>query len=250
MRFRLSLGLPLTYAALAAVLFVPRARAQDRSSDPINDGFMPGSYLRLSAGVTAPVNAQGNLRNWSRGQSANLMWETWGAGSGGTDLTGFGLGIGYTMLPLDDAAFVRNFTPTLVTGQTATATASKAGVFEVATSIRIRIPAPYIMPHISLGFGFMNWHPGTIHYTTTTGESADARQQSRSGAEFTIGGGLDKQVYDRYGVFAEAIYAYGFTNLGQGLATPTGTCSSNGCDALKNTSLGTIRGGLRVRLGE
>jgi hypothetical protein len=196
------------------------------------------------------VNAQGNLRDWNRGQSVNVTWENWGAGSGGTDLTGFGIGIGYTMLPLNDAAFVRNFTPTLVGGQTTSATASKAGVFEIATSLRIRIPSPFIMPHISVGFGFMNWHPGTIHYTTTTGESADAKQQTRSGAEFTIGGGLDKQLYDRYGIFAEAIYTYGFTNIGQGLATPTGTCSANGCDALKNTTLGTIRGGLRVRIGE
>jgi hypothetical protein len=225
-------------AAIAALLFVPRVEAQDTGSS--NDGISPGNYLRLSAGSTSPVSAKGNLRDWGSGISYNLTWENWGSGAAGTDLTGFGFGIGYTLLPFKSDFFVQNFTPTQVTGSTASANASSAGVFEALANIRVRIPSPFIMPHLSLGLGFMNWHPA----------SADAKQQSRSGAEFTIGGGVDKQLFDRYGLFAEALYVYGFTSVGQGLATPTGTCAQNGCDVLKNTTLGTIRGGVRVRIGQ
>jgi hypothetical protein len=249
MRIRSSLFSMLIFAAVAALVFVPRAWSQGASSDN-HDNIAPGDYLRFSAGATSPVSPKGNLRDWGSGTTYNLVWENWGAGSNGTDLTGFGFGIGYTMLPLKNSFFVQNFVPTQVTGQTASATAANAGVLEITTNLRIRIPAPFVMPHVSLGLGFMNWHPGTIHYTTTTGATADAKQQSRSGAEFSIGGGVDRQLFDRYGLFAEALYTYGFTNVGQGLATPTGTCAASGCDVLKNTTLGTLRGGLRVRIGE
>lgn len=243
----------LAVATAALLVTAPRANAQGvggYGGVDMTDGLMPGDYLRVSVGATSPIHPQGSLRDWSRGQSYALNWENWGASSGGVDMVAFGASIGYTLLPLDEAEFIRNFTPTLVTGQTASATASRAGVFELTTNARIRIPAPYIMPSVLIGFGFMNWHPGTIHYTTTTGDAADAKQQSRSGAELSIGGGLDKHIYDRFGIFAEALYTYGFTSFGQGLATPTGVCSNNGCDALKNTSIGTIRGGLRVRIGQ
>jgi hypothetical protein len=106
------------------------------------------------------------------------------------------------------------------------------------------------MPSVSLGFGYINFRPSTIEYTSATG-SASTAEQRRYGGEFTIGAGLDKHVIDRLAVFGEASYTYGFTSLGQGLARPGGTCatSSNGCDPLKNTTLGTIRGGLRVHVG-
>jgi hypothetical protein len=250
MRFRSSIVSSFVLAALTTLCLVPAARAQDRagSEGSSSDGLIPGDYLRISGGMTTPVNAQGTLRDWGRGQSMHVVWETWGAGPSGVDIVSFGLGAGYSLLPFKSDVFVHDFKPTLVTGNTTSATASKAGVLEITTSFRVRIPAPYIMPHISVGLGFMNWHPATIHYTTDTGESADAKQQSRSGAEVSIGGGLDKQIYDRYGLFAEAIYAYGLTSFGQGLATP-GNCATTACNALKNTSIGTIQAGLRVRIG-
>jgi len=246
MRNRSSLVSTLVFAAVAALVLVPRAQAQGGG----DGGFLSGDYLRLSGGVVSPVAPKGNLRDWGSGPGFNLTWENWGSGSAGTDITGFGFGVGYTMLPLKSDFFIHNFTPTQVTGQTATATASHAGVLEIMTNLRIRVPSSFIMPYVNLNLGFMSWRPGTIHYTTTTGASADAKQQSRSGAEFGIGAGVDKQLFDRYALFAEAMYTYGFTNVGQGLATPTGTCAANGCDVLKNTTLGTIRGGLRVRIGD
>jgi len=251
MHFRSSLVSSFVYAALAAACLAPSARAQDRagSESGMSDGLMPGDYLRISGGAATPVNAKGTLRDWGSGQAVHLLWETWGAGPSGVDIVSFGLGAGYSLLPFKSDVFVRDFIPTLVSGtRTVSANASNASVLEITTSFRVRIPAPYIMPHISVGLGFMNWHPATIHYTTDAGATGDAKQQSRSGAEVSIGAGLDKQIYDRYGLFAEATYAYGLTSFGQGLATP-GNCATTACNALKNTSIGTIHGGLRVRIG-
>ena len=93
----------------------------------------------------------------------------------------------------------------------------------------------------------MNWAPATINYTSATG-SGTAKQRHRSGAELTIGAGLERHIVDRYGIFAEAAYAYGFTSIGQGAATPGGVCATSSCDILKNTSIATLRGGLSVRV--
>ena len=43
---------------------------------------------------------------------------------------------------------------------------------------------------------------------------------------------------------------YGYTSFGQGLAGSGSACLTSGCDLLKNTPLGTIRGGLRVHVGQ
>jgi hypothetical protein len=64
----------------------------------------------------------------------------------------------------------------------------------------------------------------------------------------TIGAGLERRIADRYGLFAEAVYAYGFTSIGQGSAAPGGVCGTNSCDVLKNTSIATLRGGVSVRV--
>ena len=236
---------PLLISGLVA--FAPAAGAQATSGDPMADGLIAGDYLRVSGGLVSPINPQGSLRDWSRGSTINVMWENWQAGGAGVSSTGFGIAIGYTLLPLNEKQFVGDFVPSSG-GQTQSATANKAGVLEVMTNLRIRIPSPFVMPSINLGFGFMDWRPGEIHYTATSG-SGTAQQQHRSGLELAIGGGLDKTIVDRWAVFAEALYAYGFTSFGLGLATPGGTCASNGCDVLRNTSLGIVRGGLRVRMG-
>jgi hypothetical protein len=87
-----------------------------------------------------------------------------------------------------------------------------------------------------------------VHYTTPT-ETTTASQRHRRGAAFTIGAGLDKRLIDRFALFGEALYTYGFTSIGQGFVTPGGTCTTASCDVFKNTTLGVIRGGLRVRVG-
>jgi hypothetical protein len=246
MRPRLAIGL---LAMLAT--FSTRAGAQERGtqSDRFTDGLVSGDYLRLSGGMLSPVNPQGSLRDWDRGTSFGVVWENWQSGSGGVGRVGFGIGVNYGLLPLNEQQFLSEFLTPLQTRATS-AHASNASVLEIETSIRLRIPAPFIMPSISLGFGYINFRPSTIEYTSATGQ-ATTDEQRRYGGEFTIGGGLDKHIVDRFAVFGEATYTYGFTSLGQGLARPGGTCATvaNGCDPLKNTAFGTIRGGLRVRVG-
>ncbi|HEX8946278.1 MAG TPA: hypothetical protein VF785_24285 [Gemmatimonadaceae bacterium] len=246
MRPRFSIGL-----LAVLVLFSRVATAQDRAaeSDRMTDGLLPGDYVRLSAGLLSPVNPQGSLRDWDRGTAYNLVWENWQSGPGGVGRIGFGIGVNYGLLPLNQTQFLSEFVTPQGSRATA-ATASSASLLEIETNVRFRIPAPYIMPNLSLGFGYINFRPSTIQYAAPEG-SATTAEQRRYGGEFTIGGGLDKHIVDRFAVFGEATYTYGFTSLGQGLARPGGTCatSSNGCDPLKNTTLGTIRGGLRVRVG-
>ncbi|MEO6877493.1 MAG: hypothetical protein ABI205_03365 [Gemmatimonadaceae bacterium] len=247
MSFRLlvsSLGALSLFAAMAPL--APMAHAQ---SGGYSDGLVSGDYLRMSAGTMGPVRPQGSLHDWNRGTSASVAWESWYGGSA-TDpgLIGFGVGGDYGRLPFNQRQFLPVFTTPL--GGTATsATASAATVFSIETTFRVRIPTPFIMPSVLIGLGYLDFHPSTIHYTAPGGDGTTT-QQHRRGAALSIGAGLDKHIVQRVAVFGEAVYSYGFTSLGQGLVTPRGTCTSNGCDVLKNTTLGTLRGGLRLQVGK
>lgn len=240
MRSRLLFAVGTTLVSLARV-------AHAQGDDRMAAGLTAGDYLRLSGGVTKPVNAQGSLNDWSRGSAINLGWENWQNGGTGVGRLGIAINLGYSLLPLNERQFLTDFTP--IQGGTATsATASSAGLLEVATNFRFRIPAPILMPTINVGVGFMNWRPSTISYINASG-TGSAKQRHRSGAELTIGGGLERHIVDRFGLFAEAVYAYGFTSIGsQSSATPGGVCATNTCDVLKNTSVATLRGGLSVRV--
>ena len=234
-RLLLAVGVPLMLSS--------RARAQ--GSD-LAAGLRAGDYVRVSGGVTTPVNAQGSLKDWSQGTAINVAWENWQNGGTGVGRLGIALSASYSFLPLDEKQFLSEFIP--ITGARPTsATASQAGVLEIATNFRFRIPSPLIMPTIDVGVGYMNWRPADIQYTSVTG-GGTAKQRHRSGPELTIGGGLERHIVDRYGLFAEAHYAYGFTSIGQGGATPGGLCATSSCDILKNTSVVTARGGLSVRI--
>jgi hypothetical protein len=233
----------LLLAAGAQLVLSSLALAQ--SSD-LAAGLRAGDYLRLSGGVTTPVNPQGSLKDWSQGTAINVGWENWQNGGTGVGRLGIAINASYSFLPLDEKQFLSEFIP--ITGARPTsATASDAGVLEIATTLRFRIPSPLIMPTINVGIGFMNWRPADIQYNSSTG-GGTAKQRHRSGPELTIGGGLERNIVDRYGLFAEAQYAYGFTSIGQGGATPGGLCATSSCDILKNTSITTLRGGLSVRI--
>ncbi len=243
MRSRLWLAVVVGLSSLAYT-----ASAQDSgSSDPLADGLVAGNYLRISGGALAPLNAQGSFRDWTGGSGIALMWENWESGSSGVDRLGFGIGATYSTLPFTSDHFLATFT-TLQGVRATAATASSAPLLTIETNLRIRIPSPFIMPSIVFGFGYLNFHPSTIHYSAPTGD-ATTSQARKYGGELSIGGALDKQIFDRYAVFGEALYMFGFTSLGQGFATPGGACTGGSCDVLKNLSAGVIRGGLRVRVG-
>jgi hypothetical protein len=244
----------LAVAALIALL-APRAMLSQGGgpdeipSNPWNDGLLPGNYVRMSAGSATPVSPHAALRYWDRGTTYYVAWENWDTGSSGVSLVGFSINASYSALPLNAPLFLSTFTP--VNGGTVTsATASRAGILEVTSGIRVRLPLPYIMPNFSVGLGLIDWEPGSIKYESTNG-SGSAKQQHRVSGEFTVGAGIEKNIFDRYGVFGEALYVYGYTSYGSGFATPGGVCATAGCDAFRNgnTTIGTIRGGLRVRVG-
>jgi hypothetical protein len=219
--------------------------AQAQGTD-LAGGLRAGDYLRISGGVATPVNPQGSLKDWEQGTSFSLQWENWQNGGTGVGRLGIAIMLNYSMLALDEAQFLSEFVP-IQGARPTSASASSAGVFELATNLRFRIPSPLLMPTINVGVGFMNWAPASINYNSPTGPGT-AKQRHRSGAELTIGGGLERNIFDRYGLFAEATYAYGFTSIGQGAATPGGVCATSSCDILKNTSIATLRGGLSVRI--
>lgn len=237
------------FAACAASALAFSAAGAQVIGDPMADGLMPSDYVRASAGVVAPASG---MHYWKSGVGANISWENWQQGGSGVGRVGFGLGIGYSWLPFNTSEFVQNFKPAPSDVAVVSATGAKGSVLEISSMIRIRIPAPFIMPTMNIGLGFINWAPGEIHYTTqgnvagTT--TTSATQQHRSGAEVSIGGGLDKNLYDRYAVFGEAMWSYGFTSYASGFGTPNSSCAG-GCDNERNTSVGTVRGGLRVRIG-
>ena len=251
MRVRSSLAFSILGAAVAALLFVPWRRRRIALSTTCATTSRRAIICDSASVSTNPLDAQGNLRDWSSGTAYNLMWESWGAGGAGTDLTGYGFSVGYTQLPFNNSFFVQNFTPTQVTGSTATATAADARVLEFLATLRIRIPTPLVMPHLSLGLGFIEL--ASRHHSTTPRQRARRPTQSRKAvrrAEFSVGGGVDRHVYDRVGIFAEARTPTAITSFGQVRNADRDVRGQRMRRPLKNTTLGTIRGGLRVRIGQ
>ena len=195
------------------------------------------------------MNAQGSLRDWDRGTVYGLVWENWQSGAGGVGRVGYGIGVNYGLLPLDEQQFLSEFLTPQGTRATS-ASASNASVLEIETNLRFRIPSPFIMPSFSLGLGY-----STIVRRRSLIRRTARRHRPPSNVAMAensrFGGELDKRIVDRVAIYGEATYTYGFTGLGQGIARPGGTCatSTSGCDPLKNTSLGMVRGGLRVHIG-
>jgi hypothetical protein len=218
------------------------AHAQSTQGD-----LTPGDYFRLSSGVIAPVGAKGSLNDWRRGTDFALSWENWGPGPSGTDQVSYGVGFDYGRLPFNQSAI----TSSTINGEAVeSASASSAALWSLGAQLRVRFPVPVVMPSISVDFGFISYQPSTIDYTTASG-AATADERHRTGPYLSIGGGLDRDLFDRAALFIEALYTYGFTNLDEGLATnSTSICTTaGGCEAFKNITVGTVRGGLRVRVG-
>lgn len=234
-------------AALIASLASSRAQAQG-SSDHLADGLIPGDYLRVAFISSNPINPQGSLRDWNRGQGISLVWENWDHGPSGVSRLGFGLEGSYSLYPLDDQAFIADFTNG-PNGLLRTATGTKASILQFGVTTKIRIPTPYIMPTIGVAFGFLDWRPGQIRYTSINGTTGTAKQGHRSGGALSFTGGLDKHIVDRFAIFADASYTYAYTSFGAGLGASGSSCLTANCDLLKNTQLGVFRGGLRVRVG-
>ena len=175
------------------------------------------------------------------------MWENWDTGRNGVGRVGFGLMLDYSLLPFDEQQFLSDFVSP--TGRSAHGEREEGRHFsgrrehhEFAFRRRSSCRRSASGSASSIGVRARSRTPPPTATST-------AKQQHRSGGSVSIGGGLDKQIYDRFAVFGEAIYTYGYTSFGSGLAGSGSTCLTSGCDLLKNTPLGTLRGGLRVHVG-
>jgi hypothetical protein len=218
-------------------------RGQD-TGDPRAGGLVGGDYLRIAGGGMSFLNASGSLREWTGGPVASLMWENWQPDAGVVGKIGFGIGVDYGRLPLDKAQFLNDFQAG--SGQVVTSpTGGSAQILSIATNIRIRIPSPLISPSLSLGLGFLDVRPKAVDYFSN-GVAGSVKQQPRSGAEFSFSGAIDRQLFGRFALYGEAQWMYGLTSLGR-VNTPSGVCAQKACEGTKNTTIGTIRGGLRVR---
>ena len=233
-------------AALAGlatlVSMTSNARAQGAQGDPMAGGLIAGDYLRIGAGMTSPVSPQGSLRDWGNGTGLSLSWENWQSGGSGVGRLGFGITGTYSYLPFKPDVFETE------SGTARNATASHAGILEIVSNARIRFPSPVLSPAITIGFGFINWAPGRITFTDVGNQTVSVTQEHRSGAELSFGASIDRQLWDRYAAYVEGSYVYGYTSYGRGFTAPGGVCTTSGCDPLKNTTVTTLRGGLRVRL--
>ena len=94
----------------------------------------------------------------------------------------------------------------------------------------------YIMPTINVRPRLHQLAPGDR--STTPRPSALARRSSSIDPApiRRFGGGLDKHIVDRFAIFGEAAYTYGYTSFGAGRRRRRAArvCNS-GCDLLKNT---------------
>jgi hypothetical protein len=242
-----SRALVLGAAVFATLLAWSPVRAQD-NADRFSGGLVPGDYVRLGYADVNPVHPEGALRDWKRGNGVDLLWENWDIGrSGGVARLGFGIQGSYSTFPFNEQQFIADFVNGPF-GHVLTATAKSASIIQVGVTTRLRVPMPIIIPSVAVGFGFINWRPGEIRYTAVGG-TGTAKQQNRSGASISFSGGLDAHVIDRFFLFADAAYTYGYTSFGSGLAGSGSACLQADCDLLKNTQLGILRGGLRVHVG-
>lgn len=243
MRSRLLVACALALSSLTGL-----ANAQDPSTpDTDGGGIVGGSYVRLGAGGFLPIDASGSYRDWNAAKGFSAMWENWGTSGDGVDNVGFGIGATYAAMPFNEQQFLASF-QTLQGASATSASAPSASIFTIETNLRYRFSTPVVMPSLILGLGYIDFQPSTIRYDAVAGNGTTS-QRRKNGGEVSLGIGLDRQLMDRYALFAEAMYMYGFTSLGAGLATPAATCTNNGCDVLKNIAAGTVRAGLRVRVG-
>lgn len=237
------------WVTTAVLLFISAwtpVRAQD-ANDRYDGGLAPGDYLRVGYASVNPIHPEGSLVDWNRGRGVHLLWENWAIDSRGVSKLAFGLQGSYSVFPFNEQRFINDFVNG-PNGRVLTASSNHATIYELGVVTRLRFPMPYVIPNIAVGFGFVNWRPGTIDYTAVGG-TGTAKQGNRTGGSLSLSGGLDLHVVDRFFVFGDAAYTYGYTSFGSGLGGSGSACLQTSCDLLKNTQLGVIRGGLRVRVG-
>ena len=184
----------------------------------------PATTSESAAARVFPVNPQGQpaatgaaaRRSTSAGRTG-----TTGANGRRTSWDSRSISV-YSMLPLDESQFLVGLHADLGPEGLPRPAASSAGVFELATNFRFRIPSPFIMPTINFGLGFIELGARARSTTPAPLGTGSAKQQTSIGRRVRRSvEDSSKHIVDRYGRFRlKQTYAYGYTSFGQGAATP------------------------------
>ena len=236
-------GLVISAAATILAGFPSPAVSQGpRGISSVNIG---GDNVRVTAGRAIP---HAGLHNWESGLQLGVAWESWsGGGSDGLPRVGAGLSLTYSSLPFARETFVTDFQTS--TGKTVTeASASNASLADLMLTLRLRGPTFLVMPSLLIGVGYYDFRPSTISFRATD-STGTARTRGKNGPSASIGVGLDGPVIGRTALFAEAVWAYGWSSDNYLSQSAGSRCTGNVCDTFKSTQAAMLRGGVRVRLG-
>lgn len=235
--------------ALLSLLFPIMVHAQEAEGagpeSRIARPYLYGSFVRVGGGITAPLFPSGSMHDWARGWQAAASWESTGGGRGGNvSRVALGFAGDFGRFPLDERQFIANFTSG--GAQPTAATAPDATLVDVQATVRINFPAPVVTPSVLFALGYYNFHPSRVTFQSPDSTGV-AGFRSRSGASLSIGFGLDRQIAGPAGVFLEGTYLLGATSFG--FVAANSRCGTTSCDVFDNTYIGTLRSGLRFRVG-
>jgi hypothetical protein len=231
-------------AASTVALLPSQLASQFPGGRRVSNTYFGGDNVRVIAGRSTP---RSGMHNWEPGLLLGLGWESWDPGRGGApSLIAAGIAGSYSALPFARSTFIADFEA--ATGKrVTTASASDATLADLMVTLRVRGPAFLVMPSLVIGVGYYDFRPSTIAFQATD-TSGSARSRGKNGPAANIGIALDGPFIGRTGLFAEAVYAYGWSSdsyLGQ---SANSRCSGNVCDTFKSTQTAMLRGGVRVRV--
>jgi hypothetical protein len=234
---------PAILLAASMLALLPSHTASQIPGRRSSSMYFGGDNVRLTAGRSTP---RSGMRNWESGLVFGLGWESWDPGRGGAaSRVAAGIAASYSALPFARSTFISDFEA--VTGKKVTnASASDAVLADLMVTLRVRGPTLLVMPSLMIGVGYYDFRPSTIAFQATD-SSGSARSRGKNGPAANIGIGLDGPFIGRTALFAEAVYAYGWSSdsyLGQSASS---RCSGNVCDTFKSTQTTMLRGGVRVR---
>ena len=210
----------------------------------LSNVYFGGDNVRVTAGRATP---HAGMHNWESGLAFGVAWESWDPGRGGPPRMAVGLAGSYGKLRFARSTFIDDFEST--TGQQITqASASGAAIADLLATIRVRGPAFLLMPSVFIGVGYYSFMPGTIEFRASD-SAGTARSRRKSGPAANIGLSIDGPTIARTALFAEALYAYGWSSDNYFSQSASSRCTGNTCDAFKSTQTTMIRGGIRVRVG-
>ena len=209
----------------------------------------PATISASAAASTIPVNAQGSLRDWKRGTGINLAWENWQPGAHGVGRVGFGLDVAYSRLAARTRPVRRRFR-----ARTDRHCGRRVGAsrrFSRSTSnLRIRIPAPCVMPAITSASASSIGRRETSITHRPPARTGTASSHRAAALSSSLGGASIEQIYRSLRDLWRSGVRLRIHELRRAASrTPSEHVLHSGCDLLKNTTVGTLRGGLRVRLG-